>query len=100
MKSLRLYPIFAAILLTATGVATLPLVRAQSATVATASNAVTAKAYKTDAARHIYKSDPEKIYKGKLPALVHAIVVLVVFVDAHGNVHDINTILVTTQVSV
>jgi hypothetical protein len=35
----------------------------------------TTKAYRMDAARHIYAAYPEKIYKGKLPPLVHGIVV-------------------------
>ncbi|MBW8831168.1 MAG: hypothetical protein JF606_17445 [Burkholderiales bacterium] len=97
MKSLRLPPILAATLLTAMSIATTAPARAQSAIVATVSNAETAKAYKVDAARHVYKSYPDKIYKGKLPALVHAIVVLEVSVDAHGNVQGITTIRVPTH---
>ena len=57
-----------------------------------ASNADNPKAYRKDAARHIYAQNAGQIYKGKLPALVHAIVVTEVDVDAHGNVRDINMI--------
>lgn len=56
------------------------------------STADTAKAYRMDAARFIYASYPERIYKGKLPPLVHAIVVLEVEVDGNGGVKDIHMI--------
>jgi hypothetical protein len=61
------------------------------------SSAETPKAYKVDAARHVYKAYADKIYKGKLPPLIHAVVVLEVSVDEHGNVRDINTIRVPTH---
>ena len=61
------------------------------------SNAVTAKAYRMDAARHIYASYPTKIYKGKLPPLVHAIVVTEVDVDNTGKLRNINMIRVPTH---
>lgn len=57
-----------------------------------ASNAETPKAYRMDAAHHIYASFPEHIYKGKLPPLVHAIVVMEVDVGADGQVRDIHMI--------
>ena len=63
----------------------------------TVSNAETAKAYRMDAARHIYASYPAKIYKGKLPPLVHAIVVLEVDVDGTGAVRDVHMIRVPTH---
>jgi periplasmic protein TonB len=55
------------------------------------------KAYKVDAARHVYKAYADKIYKGKLPPLVHAIVVLEVDLDASGKVRDVNMIRVPTH---
>jgi len=61
------------------------------------SNAETAKAYRMDAARHIYAAYPTKIYKGKLPPLVHAIVVTEVAVDNTGKVQSINMIRVPTH---
>jgi protein TonB len=99
MKSLRTHHVLAATLFAAASlVASLPA-QAQSkvAAVASVSTAETAKAYKMDAARHVYRAYPDKIYKGKLPPLVHAIVVLEVAVDAQGNVQDINTIRVPTH---
>lgn len=65
---------------------------AQTAYTVAVSTAQTPKAYKLDAARHIYATYPDKIYKGKLPPLMHAVVVLEVVLDARGNVHDINTL--------
>ena len=71
--------------------------QAQAVAAAMVSSAETPKAYKVDAAKHVYKAYPEKIYKGKLPPLIHAVVVLEVSVDAQGNVRDINTIRVPTH---
>jgi hypothetical protein len=58
------------------------------------SNADTIKAYRMDAARHVYAIYSHKIYKGKLPPLVHAIVVTEVELDAGGHVRDIRMIRV------
>ena len=99
MKSLRTHHLFAAALLATSGlVGVVPaLAQSKAAAAASISSAETAKAYKMDAAKHVYKAYPDKIYKGKLPPLVHAIVVLEVAVDEHGNVQDINTIRVPTH---
>jgi protein TonB len=67
---------------------------AQTVSVSTAENA---KAYRMDAARHIYSSYAGEIYKGKLPPLVHAIVVLEVDVAEDGKVRDILMIRVPTH---
>jgi hypothetical protein len=61
------------------------------------SNAETPKAYKVDAARHIYAAYPDKIYKGKLPPMIHAIVVLEVDLDDGGNVRQVQTLRVPTH---
>jgi len=71
--------------------------RAQTAAVTEVSTAETAKAYRMDAARHIYAAYPERIYKGKLPPLVHAIVVLEMDLDANGQLKSINLIRVPTH---
>jgi hypothetical protein len=63
----------------------------------TVSNAETPKAYRMDAARHIYKAYAGKIYKGKLPPLVHAIVVCEVDVDGSGRLRNINMLRVPTH---
>jgi periplasmic protein TonB len=72
-----------------------PAVNAQTAQ--KVSMATTDKAYRVDGARHIYAAYPERIYKGKLPPLVHAIVVAEIDVDANGNVRSVNMIRVPTH---
>jgi protein TonB len=55
-----------------------------------ASNATTPRAYRTDAASHIYAKNSDRIYKGKMPPLLHAIGVLQVEVDSRGYVRNIS----------
>jgi len=81
-------------LLTTGAVLAAPAVHAQTMQV---SLAETPKAYKVDAAQHVYKAYADQIYKGKLPPLVHAIVVLEVDVDASGQVRDVHMIRVPTH---
>jgi protein TonB len=50
------------------------------------SEAANEKAYRVDAARHIYDAYPAQILKGKVPALVYAIVVTETEIDARGKV--------------
>jgi len=50
------------------------------------SGASNPRAYRTDAARHIYGKNAERIFHGKLPALLYAIGVLEVDVDGKGRV--------------
>lgn len=71
-----------------------PGARVQTAAVSTAE---TEKAYRMDAARHIYAAYPDKIYKGKLPAMVYAVVVLEMDVDAKGQLQNINVIRTPTH---
>ena len=75
---------------TATATAT-----ATTATAATAPRAVarpansvatTAKAYRQDAARHLYAVNAQRIHKGMLPPNLYAIGVLEVDIDRQGNV--------------
>lgn len=99
MKSVRhaLLPASFAIAALLLGQALPAAAQTQVAAVASVSTAETAKAYKVDAARHVYKAYANQIYKGKLPPLVHAIVVLEVDVDANGAVRDILMIRVPTH---
>lgn len=60
--------------------------------VRTVSLADTPKAYRVDGARHLYAAYPERIYKGVLPPLLHAIVVVETEVDERGHVRDIRMI--------
>lgn len=48
--------------------------------------AVSAKAYRRDAASHLYTKNPQRIFKGKLPPLLYAVGVLQVELDARGRV--------------
>jgi len=42
--------------------------------------------YRRDAAKHIYQRLPERIYKGKLPPLLKAVVVVDIHIDTTGQV--------------
>jgi periplasmic protein TonB len=56
------------------------------------STATSEKAYRQDGARAIYAAYPDSIYKGKLPPLLHAVVVVETEVDSRGNVRDVRMI--------
>jgi len=51
-----------------------------------------AASYRDGAARHIYATYAASIYKGMLPPLVHAIVVVETEVDMRGNVRDVRVV--------
>lgn len=53
------------------------------------SAAATARAYRRDAAAHIYSQNGKRIYKGKMPPLLYAVGVLETEVDAKGNVTSV-----------
>lgn len=53
------------------------------------SAAATARAYRRDAAAHIYSKNGERVFKGKMPPLLYAVGVLEVEVDRKGNVTDV-----------
>lgn len=88
-------------------VGVLTAARAQSldgATVAVApqsmtrvSDAVDAKAYRRDGAQHIYAAYADRIYHGKLPPLIHAVVVVETELDAQGRVVDVNFLRVPSH---
>lgn len=50
------------------------------------SQAVTPRAYRRDAAQHLYAKNADRIYHGKMPPLLYAIGVLQVEVDSRGRV--------------
>ena len=50
------------------------------------SSAATERAYRQDAARHIYAANAPRIYTGKLPPLLYAIGTLQVSLDVNGRV--------------
>lgn len=47
------------------------------------------RAYRKQGARHLYKKYGKQIYKGKLPPLVYAVVVVETDIDAQGNVTQV-----------
>src|SRR5688500_5914785 len=57
-----------------------------SRAISRASSAATARAYRADAASHLYAANSERIYKGRLPPMLYAIGVLQVEVDSRGAV--------------
>lgn len=54
------------------------------------SNAATPRAYRQDAASHLYGLNKDRIFKGRMPPLLHAIGVLQVDLDAQGRVRTLN----------
>jgi hypothetical protein len=50
------------------------------------SNARTAKEYRVDAAKHLYKLNGSRIFKGRMPPMLYAVGVLDVEVDKQGQV--------------
>jgi hypothetical protein len=56
------------------------------------STAANAKAYRIDAARHIYEAYAPRIFKGRLPPLIHAVVVVETTVDASGRPRNVQLV--------
>ncbi len=54
------------------------------------SNAGDARAYRHDAAKHLYELNGGRIYKGKLKPLLYAVGVLEIDIDGRGNVLGVN----------
>ena len=48
------------------------------------------KSYRKTAAAHIYKTYAKRIYKGKIPPLVYAVVVIETDIDANGKVVNVS----------
>ncbi|HTJ07950.1 MAG TPA: hypothetical protein VL624_21585 [Caldimonas sp.] len=57
-----------------------------------ASMAADARAYRIDAARHIYAAYAPRIYKGRLPPLIHGVVVVETTVDASGYPRQVHLV--------
>jgi hypothetical protein len=54
------------------------------------SNAATPRAYRADAASHLYAGNADRIFKGRLPPMLYAIGVLQVEVDNKGAVRKLD----------
>lgn len=59
-------------------------------TISPASAANTPKAYRLDAAQHLYKLNAQRIYAGKLPPMLYAVGVLQVSIDSRGQVTQLH----------
>jgi hypothetical protein len=64
--------------------------RAAPARMLRTSAATNPRAYRADAAQHIYGQNQQRIWKGRMPPLLYAIGVLQVEVDGQGNVRNLN----------
>ena len=62
-----------------------------------ASVATTAAEYRIAAARHVYASYGSCVLSGKLPPLVHAVVLVELAVGKDGNVHRVNFVRVPPE---
>lgn len=56
------------------------------------SMAVDSRSYRLDAARSIYEAYASRIFKGKLPPLIHAVVVVETTVDNSGRPRDVRVV--------
>ena len=61
------------------------------------SMATNPRAYRVDAAQHIYAMNSDRIWKGRMPPLLYAIGVLQVEVDGRGNVHGMHWMRAPSQ---
>ena len=71
-------------------VAVQPAVLEPGITTHRTSQAGSPKAYRADAASHLYGLNQDRIYKGRMPLLLYAVGVLQVEVDRNGNVEKMN----------
>ncbi len=56
---------------------------------AAAAGAAGASEYRSDAAAQIYNAHPDRVYRGTMPPLLHAVGVVQVIVDGSGNVTEV-----------
>jgi len=54
------------------------------------SGAATPRAYRADAAKHLYANNAQRIYKGQLPPMLYAVGVLEVDIDRYGRVQRLS----------
>lgn len=62
----------------------------QQAMIIKTSQATNPRAYRADAAQHIYGQNAARIWKGRMPPMLYAIGVLQVEVDGSGHVRNLN----------
>lgn len=79
-----------AAVLAACGVRPAPPTDSTAAARSPASQASTPRAYRRDAAQHLYQHNAHRIYKGQLPPMLYAVGVLEVNLDKQGRVRSFN----------
>ena len=57
-----------------------------------ASAATDSKAFRVDAARHIYACYPMRVFRGKLPPMLFGVMMAEIELDPAGNVVDVTTV--------
>lgn len=67
-----------------------PVIAAPTVARPRASTAGEPRAYRADAAQHLYQANRHRIYPGKLPPMLYAVGVLDVEVDSQGEVRGLN----------
>ncbi len=69
------------------------MVPAPLTTVAPKASAATEdKAYRTDAARHIYAAFPMRVMRGKMPPMLYSVMAVETEIDATGQVLNVNVV--------
>ena len=56
------------------------------------SAAISAREYRLDAARQVYAAYASRIFKGRLPPLIHAVVVVETTIDESGRPRDVKVV--------
>ena len=56
------------------------------------SEAEDVRAYRLDAARHVYAAFPSRIHKGKMPPMMYAVMITEADVDAEGQVLNVRVV--------
>jgi len=54
-----------------------------------ASDADSDQAYRIDAAKHLYASFPMRVFKGRMPPLLHGVMIVDTEIDAQGQILDV-----------
>jgi periplasmic protein TonB len=56
------------------------------------SKAEAEKAYRVDAAKHLYASYPKRVKRGKMPPMLYGVMVVETEIDASGKVLEVNVV--------
>ncbi|MEO7851283.1 MAG: hypothetical protein ABIR94_03365 [Rubrivivax sp.] len=56
------------------------------------SHALNEKGYRKDAAAHLYSAFPDRVWHGRMPPLLHAVLVIDTEVDAQGAVRSLRVV--------